>query len=1236
MQEVNDNDLEPDANATPVAAIIGAESSGNPNAVSKKGARGLMQVMPANATAAGIPPDKLFDPNTNVQLGSKLWQENYKRFGDRRKATAAYVWGPGNVALHPDESKWPKEVSSYVDKVEGPTQQQKLPKGAQEVSDDDLAPDTGPPQQFGENDREYQARQAAAAFEQQRAASGQTVPQGIPTAEQEALQTPKESLVGEVQQHPYATAGVIGALTPPGWAVDALGVAAPLVGVAEQEAYMGMADLGMKIAGPSHPYVGLGIGALGTALGGGAMSLTTGVGRAAKEARVAAEQAQKDFWEAAQKGATEQEAKNATERAEAAEKVAKEAKARHEAIQKAYGEQAAENLKTTTPAHNTAATKLQAYADQLRNHAEQIEKHGPAAEEIARKQVAEEEAGRQRAATLGRTPEETAKATTPKRVQAARAPRGIADLSTVEVNEMASTIVPDADGNWPDPTQFALDHDLTPSAAKQILKNYREYLEKKTRYENENGRPLTVKEVAEDEAARHRGGVAPEETAVATTPKRVQATTTQKAKLPDIEVEDVKDDFVQEQLGAVKKGKPGLSVEESGTLKPDSIIYRGPDGNAVGVLTHAEGYGPDNKLHRYVENFAIDKSKGVLAARAAKALADKAKEMGIDPGTTMSPDAARFLQKYADQQTENASVSVPSPEQLERTRNFRNSFFNVRSRLFGRGAEQGHYGRQYQEFENKYGDLKVETQPALRDTLDKWEGVLEEQQPSGEPPSAIKKLIGNAAALGGNPETDSFEAGRVSEVIAGRSTPGVNSRFTKLMDDHVKKFGQAITPEQTRDYAIQALGGNTTKAATVTQLRALRRDAQRFADSATNPRDARIANEIAASAAKDYEHAAGLPEEEVAKLHNLNEQYAHDISAWSSDVSSKVMGDREPVNVIDHLVKDPDLMDSFASNANDAEKGHMRDAIADWANTNHYSIAQVAQKVGQSNMEKLGFNLPRKAWMEMEPREIQLGEILRSNPMAQHVIGNAFADEMKSYEARTNGALRRNGIKIAEDLGPMGKPLADAMRNAVTPEQVRAIAQKIASMDPKEVAAQFAKGLQTPQSAAYEKYLEIAQKGSPARQAFQQQVAEAPGKVAQAAAAAPEKAGVLTRPEAARKSLMEAKPGKFEDRMRQWSTFRLMFSTEMILGMGVLTGRIPPYWLAGGVLGGAMKVPLMIRGATRAALSNPAVADFVWKAVENPHNYRVAGRSAALALQAIAEQKAREQQMKEQEQQDNQ
>jgi len=120
-----------------VKAVIMAESAGNPNAVSPKGAGGLMQIMPATAKDLGI--KNRFDPVENVEGGSKYLKQQLKAaarqvgFEDPKLAAAAYNWGPGNlsnaikkVRADGEDVTWenikgavkvPRETREYVDRV---------------------------------------------------------------------------------------------------------------------------------------------------------------------------------------------------------------------------------------------------------------------------------------------------------------------------------------------------------------------------------------------------------------------------------------------------------------------------------------------------------------------------------------------------------------------------------------------------------------------------------------------------------------------------------------------------------------------------------------------------------------------------------------------------------------------------------------------------------------------------------------------------------------------------------------------------------------------------------------------------------------------------------------------------------------------------------------------------------------------------------------------------------------
>lgn len=95
------------------AAVVDVESGGDPKAVSKAGARGLMQLMPGTAGDLGVQDS--FDPEQNIDGGVRYLAQQLKRFGgDTAKALAAYNAGPGGV---PKSGPLPNQ--GYVDKVMG-------------------------------------------------------------------------------------------------------------------------------------------------------------------------------------------------------------------------------------------------------------------------------------------------------------------------------------------------------------------------------------------------------------------------------------------------------------------------------------------------------------------------------------------------------------------------------------------------------------------------------------------------------------------------------------------------------------------------------------------------------------------------------------------------------------------------------------------------------------------------------------------------------------------------------------------------------------------------------------------------------------------------------------------------------------------------------------------------------------------------------------------------------------
>jgi len=99
-----------------IVSVITAESKFNPKAISRKNARGLMQLLPETAVRLGV--KNIFDPQENIDAGTRYLRELLDRYHDDLALTlAAYNAGPQRVQQYKTIPPY-RETISYVRRVQ--------------------------------------------------------------------------------------------------------------------------------------------------------------------------------------------------------------------------------------------------------------------------------------------------------------------------------------------------------------------------------------------------------------------------------------------------------------------------------------------------------------------------------------------------------------------------------------------------------------------------------------------------------------------------------------------------------------------------------------------------------------------------------------------------------------------------------------------------------------------------------------------------------------------------------------------------------------------------------------------------------------------------------------------------------------------------------------------------------------------------------------------------------------
>jgi hypothetical protein len=303
--------------------------------------------------------------------------------------------------------------------------------------------------------------------------------------------------------------------------------------------------------------------------------------------------------------------------------------------------------------------------------------------------------------------------------------------------------------------------------------------------------------------------------------------------------------------------------------------------------------------------------------------------------------------------------------------------------------------------------------------------------------------------------------------------------------------------------------------------------------------------------------------------HRLNFPYAFEDAIQST---------ARPVDAARWIFGEPQRALDLASLSNQSERQQLRQLYGDYVSENG---TKVVTKDHAPFLAKLYPNSPLgkpEAWVYADRQAKNLDEIFATSPNARAKLQSQIQAAKQESQAAFEKEVIKQGYQDAKALGPTGSRIKLAMDAARTPTERADVAIRAFNiLDPGQAAQDVAAGQQRPGMAAYQSAQQAPQTARMAAQNFQPQDPTA----------------------AATKAIQEYSPVH-----GRWSGYLLRRSAFVGISSGsygLMTGRVSPMLVGGGVAAGTVLGRDVISGLWRASVQrSPEAALQFYRAMANP------------------------------------